>query len=269
LDHAPETIAWNGEVCFGGPPPWPVHPSDGLPGDSGPFETIRLVDGAPRAFGAHRARLESAARRLGWAVPNLDGASALIQRLAPAAGEARARLTLVDAAGGEIGWALQIGPMPSTLGPRRRGLHALCRFAPATSSPPDLKTVSRARALAAVGATASEREVLFCAPDGALLEGKTWNLFAVLDGVLVTPANDGRLLPGVTRAGVLAAARRLGRPVAEANLTRRDLFQRASETFGSNALLPLAPLCSLDEMALPGAGPIMRRLIEEIDARTP
>ncbi|MCK6569608.1 aminotransferase class IV [Myxococcota bacterium] len=269
FDRAPEINAWNGALCPGRVPPWPVHASDGLPGETGPFETIRLVDGAPRAFSAHRARLESAACRLGWTLPNLDGASALIQRLAPASGEARARLTLVEADSGEIGWALQIGPMPTTLASRRQGLHASSRPAPSTASPPDLKTVSRARALAAVGATAAENDVILVAADGALLEGTTWNVFAVMDGVLVTPPDDGRILPGVTRARVLTAARRLGISVELANPTRAALLRGASETFGSNALLPLAPLCSLDAEALPGAGPVVTRLLEEIDARIP
>jgi para-aminobenzoate synthetase/4-amino-4-deoxychorismate lyase len=41
--------------------------------------------------------------------------------------------------------------------------------------------------------------------DGAVLEGAHANLFLVEGDALVTPPADGRLLPGVTRARVIAA----------------------------------------------------------------
>ncbi|MGH2969931.1 MAG: aminotransferase class IV, partial [Solirubrobacteraceae bacterium] len=41
--------------------------------------------------------------------------------------------------------------------------------------------------------------------DDSVLEAAWANVFALLDGVLVTPPADGRLLPGVTRARLLEA----------------------------------------------------------------
>ena len=79
---------------------------------------------------------------------------------------------------------------------------------------------------------------------------------------------DGRILPGVTRSRVLEIAGHLGLRVAESPLRREHLLEGASEVFVSNALLPLAPLCSLDAHALPGAGPVLNRLRREIDALT-
>jgi para-aminobenzoate synthetase/4-amino-4-deoxychorismate lyase len=41
--------------------------------------------------------------------------------------------------------------------------------------------------------------------DGAVLEASTANVFLVEDGAYVTPPADGRILPGVTRARLIAA----------------------------------------------------------------
>lgn len=78
------------------------------------------------------------------------------------------------------------------------------------------------------------------------------NLFAVIDGALVTPPLTDGPLPGVTRgrilAGLEASERSFG---AEALIT-------ASEAFLSNSF-GIRPLSAIDGSALPCPGPVTER----------
>lgn len=58
---------------------------------------------------------------------------------------------------------------------------------------------------------------------GRLLETTRANVFLVRDGVLATPALDGSILPGVTRAILLERARRVGISAHELPLSLEDL----------------------------------------------
>ena len=71
--------------------------------------------------------------------------------------------------------------------------------------------------------------------DGCLTEGAASNIFAVKNGVILTPPQDGRILPGITYDVVLELAARHGaalevRPVAEAELRTADELWMTSST---------------------------------------
>jgi para-aminobenzoate synthetase / 4-amino-4-deoxychorismate lyase len=86
--------------------------------------------------------------------------------------------------------------------------------------------------------------------DGTVLEASRANVFLVSGGVLVTPAADGRLLPGVTRRRVLALARAAGIPVAERGVGHAELLA-ADEVFLTGSVRGVEPL---------RAGPVTERL---------
>ncbi|HWP40356.1 MAG TPA: aminotransferase class IV, partial [Tepidisphaeraceae bacterium] len=65
---------------------------------------------------------------------------------------------------------------------------------------------------------------------GIVLEGSSSNVYAVINGALVTHPLDGRILPGVTRQLVLCCAQDLGIPVQERAMTL-DEAKRAAEVF--------------------------------------
>ncbi|MFC7006733.1 aminotransferase class IV [Halalkalicoccus salilacus] len=94
--------------------------------------------------------------------------------------------------------------------------------------------------------------------DGALTEGATSNLFFVDDEVLKTPALDGPVLPGVTRAVVLDLARESAIPVEEGDYAVEELLD-ADEAFLTNTTWELRPIASVDGAALDG-GPVTDRL---------
>jgi branched-subunit amino acid aminotransferase/4-amino-4-deoxychorismate lyase len=93
-------------------------------------------------------------------------------------------------------------------------------------------------------ASAGVEEGIFTDGD-ALLESTSSNLFAVLEGALVTSPVSLPVLPGVTRALVLGLARQLGVPCRERALLPADLFH-AEEIFLTDAVHGLRPLVSLD-----------------------
>jgi branched-subunit amino acid aminotransferase/4-amino-4-deoxychorismate lyase len=98
--------------------------------------------------------------------------------------------------------------------------------------------------------------------DGALLEGCGSNLFLARDCTILTPPTTRPILPGVTRAAVLAAAGRLGIPVEERDLFPADV-ENADEAFLTGSLMEVLPLRRLGHVDL-APGPIARRLLREL-----
>jgi branched-subunit amino acid aminotransferase/4-amino-4-deoxychorismate lyase len=89
-------------------------------------------------------------------------------------------------------------------------------------------------------------EGLWVDDKGTVLEGATCNIFAVLDGEIVTPAVTAGLLPGVARRVVLTLKGLV--PVRETTLTT-TMLATAQEVFVTNALMGVASVCAVDERA--------------------
>jgi branched-subunit amino acid aminotransferase/4-amino-4-deoxychorismate lyase len=102
--------------------------------------------------------------------------------------------------------------------------------------------------------------------EGEVLEAGWANVFAVRGGTLFTPPLDGRLLPGTTRAALLALA-------AEAEIeTREEPFQPsdlldADETFLTGSIRGIEPALELDGQPLAGCGAISDRLASALRQR--
>lgn len=106
-------------------------------------------------------------------------------------------------------------------------------------------------------------EGIALAPNGLVCEGSGQNLFLVRDGTLITPAQDGTLLPGITRDSVLTLARDLGIPVREAPVPREMLYS-ADEVFFTGTAAEVTPVRSVDRITVGDGhvGPLTRRLQE-------
>lgn len=76
---------------------------------------------------------------------------------------------------------------------------------------------------------------------GSIAESTIANIFAVIDGKLVTPGDAQMPLPGVARGIVLEEVARLGLPIEFRGLTFDDL-SRASEVFLTNSLIGVLPV---------------------------
>ncbi len=95
-------------------------------------------------------------------------------------------------------------------------------------------------------------EALWVAPEGVWTECTQSNVFVVRDGVLWTPPDDGRILRGVTRTAMIAAAGHVGIEVraAPVHVGPTDEFWLAS------TLKELAPVVEIDGIRASGGGPV-------------
>jgi branched-subunit amino acid aminotransferase/4-amino-4-deoxychorismate lyase len=91
--------------------------------------------------------------------------------------------------------------------------------------------------------------------DGVVLEAALGNLWLRLEGVWVTPALDGRVLPGIARAALLERGADAGVAMAERAVSLPDVH-RADALAHSNAVYGPRPA------ALLGARP----KVEPVDA---
>ena len=170
----------------------------------GVFETLLVGDGHARALDAHLARLEGSVRALyGLPLPP-DTAARVTERAAAAGGDRRVRVDVLPR-DGRLDVAITLSGVPAR--------------APVTLSPlevPGGLGAHKWRDRTLVEGDRDGATPLIVDTDGSVLEAAWANLW-VLDGdSLTTPPLDGRILPGVTRARLLAVAPRLGLRVREA-----------------------------------------------------
>ncbi len=95
--------------------------------------------------------------------------------------------------------------------------------------------------------------------DGYLTEGRGWNIFALVDGALLSP--DRGVLEGITRRTVLELAARMGVPARLARISVPEL-RRAEEVFLSSTAGGLMPVKRIDgrEVGTGVPGPLTQRL---------
>ena len=72
------------------------------------------------------------------------------------------------------------------------------------------------------------------------------NMMFVIDGKLVTPDLDGSILPGITRASVIAIARDMGITVEERRISIDEVIETAksgamAEAFGTGTAAVVSP----------------------------
>jgi para-aminobenzoate synthetase / 4-amino-4-deoxychorismate lyase len=101
---------------------------------------------------------------------------------------------------------------------------------------------------------------------GEILESGRANVFAVRGEVLMTPPADGRILPGIARAGAIAVAGEAGIAVEERSLTREGLFE-ADEVFLTGSVRGVEPAGTLDGDPLSPPGELSRRVGEGLRQR--
>jgi para-aminobenzoate synthetase / 4-amino-4-deoxychorismate lyase len=88
-------------------------------------------------------------------------------------------------------------------------------------------------------------------------------VFAVEDGVLLTPAADGRILPGVARARAIETAVSLGLEVREQRLGLERMIA-AGEAFLTGSVRGIEPVGSVGDSKLAPPGEAVNELAAEI-----
>jgi Amino-transferase class IV len=138
---------------------------------------------------------------------------------------------------------------------QRNGIHSVPPLAKATGAYVN-------SALAKVAAIrAGYDDALMLSPTGHVSEASAANIFAVRDGVLITPPISDNILAGVTRDTVIRLAGDLGYTVREDSLTRSELYV-ADEAFLTGTAAEIIPVASVDDRptAAAGCGPITAHL---------
>ena len=236
----------------------------------GVYESIRTYDGVPFGLDEHLARLAAGAGALDIPCPTADLAREVPEavRLRAAAGEARIRVFLT-AGGTRIVIA---DALPDRRLERDRGLAAVILPWPRDPAGPTAGVKVSSTAATRVGQRyATEHAAatgIWVTPAGTVSEALAANVFAVVDGVVVTPPLSDGALAGVTRSKILRFAADDGVACAERSLAVADLAA-APEAFVSATSEPVVPLVRLDGRAIGDGtrGPVTRRLQEVFDRR--
>lgn len=229
--------------------PRPVPRPD--PG-AGIFETLLVRDGAPVAAEQHLARLAASAHALyGLALPD-DLPSRMATAARRVADVARMRVDCIPA---EAGLHTRVRTFPLEL---PRPPVELNRVTVPGGVGPH-KWIDR-QLIESLEAAVAPAHPLWCDLDGWVLESARANVFSVdREGVVITPPADGRILPGVTRAGVIARAREAGLEVREEGIGVDGLLG-AGELFVTGSLGGVQPVVALDGEPAPGLGAVAHLL---------
>jgi D-alanine transaminase len=81
--------------------------------------------------------------------------------------------------------------------------------------------------------------------DDYLTEGAASNVFAVIDGVLMTPPKSPAILPGITRDIILEIARKNSIPCGEHAISKDDM-KKSSEIWITSSTREIIPVVELD-----------------------
>ncbi|MDH5643166.1 MAG: branched-chain amino acid transaminase [Gemmatimonadota bacterium] len=92
-------------------------------------------------------------------------------------------------------------------------------------------------------------EAVVLGPGGVVSEGSGQNLFAVVDGTLITPSVDGTSLQGITAESVMTIAADLGIPLRREVIPRESLYG-ADELFFTGTASEVTPIRSVDKIVI-------------------
>lgn len=223
----------------------------GLLRGDGCFETALVDEGRVVALELHLARLAGSLAALRIRPPThiaplIDDLSGDVARLLESARPTQGVLRLTATAGLRL---VELSPLPDRVLVRRRGLdlHSLPEPRPDTLMARHKTLAWSTHAIAMrlhPSGTEPTFEGLWLDPAGRLLEGTATNLFALVDGVAITPPLTQPLLPGTARARALDALPTLGIQTLEWALTPAML--RSGTAFATSALVLVAPVRSYD-----------------------
>ncbi|GAB2548615.1 aminodeoxychorismate lyase [Rhodanobacter koreensis] len=240
----------------------------GLAYGDGLFESIRFVAGVAPLWTRHMQRLTESCERLRIPAPDTEQLRSEAATVSHGMPQSVVRITVTRGIG-ERGYALPVPPQPMRVVAAfvpppvaseayAHGVH-LRVCATRLAEQPLLAGMKHLNRLEQVLARAewddpSIADGVLCDSHGCVVSTTMANLFAVVDGVLLTPALDRCGVAGVARAEVLATY-----PQVRVGELTLDTLSGASEVFLSSSVRGILPVCSLVERIY-APGPIARRL---------
>jgi len=234
----------------------------GLTLGDGVFDTALALNGRIVFEAEHRDRLAAAAAALGIPVaPEAIGEA--MRALAATGGRLAIRTTLTRGSGPR-GLKPPADPEPRLFAvaapaPSGSTFRPLSLW-PAGIARNDTSPAARLKTLGYLDAVLSAREAAANSCDEALFRNTrgriacagTGNLFALIDGRLVTPPVSEGVLPGIVRGRLLALATACGLAAIEEPLTA-ERFARAEAVYLTNSLRLLAPVEAIGGRAVASA----------------
>ncbi len=253
----------------------------GLQFADGIYEVAAVLNGRLLDWDGHAARMAHNLEALAIAVPMSEAALLQVARRLIAANRATEALLYLQVTRGTArrDHGFPADPRPSLImtvrpfdftqrvGQQARGVDVVTR--------PDLRwgrcdlktTGLLANVLAKQAArTVGAFEAWLVGADGTVAEGASTNAWIVTaEGTLVTPPLTHRVLPGVMRAAVIAAANAAGIAVAERDFTVAEALC-AAEALITSTTVPVLPVVCIDGRAIGSGvpGPVAARLAAAI-----
>lgn len=236
-----------------------------LRGD-GCFEAIRSYDGVPFAVAEHYQRLTRSARALRLPTPSLEDLRSWVAFCAEEGGDCVVRVVVTRGASGAgvdappvcvVMWHQLPAPiqdlsLATVAAPWHPG-GEMWELA-------GVKTLSYAANQAAtrLAQETGAHDALLISRAGEILEGPTFSVAWVRQGVLETPTLDLGILGSITRGFVLEGCRQLGILVSEGRYSL-DRLQAASEFMALSTVKEVMPVHAVDDLRLE-TGPVARDL---------
>ncbi|MBI4026266.1 MAG: aminotransferase class IV [Verrucomicrobia bacterium] len=224
----------------------------------GLFESLRTYGGKPFLLAEHLDRLFHAAKTVGLKPPmRRHGIARVVRRLLKKNRFAESLIRIVMT-GGPSSALLPLGPptlivMADEFHPfppwqYEKGISLMTT--PLARIHPEIKSTVYFSAVVAA-AQAGRRgftEAVYVDRKGALLEGTTYNVFAVLPGPRLITPREG-VLPGITADCVIALARKSELPVERRPLSR-SMLRRAREMFITSSNREVIPVIRVDRVRI-------------------
>lgn len=228
----------------------------------GCFEVIRAYRGVPFRMDLHLDRLERSATAIGVPLAPRPDLEEWIRSVAAAGGDCQVRIVVT---GGGRDPLLQVPsrtvvtwePIPEIATPMRlMPIEAPWHPGRATGPFHGVKWLSYAPNMASgdLARAAGYDDALLLSREGWVIEGPTFTVAWVHDGVLETPTLDLGILASITRHVVLEQARRLGYRVREDRFPLQRI-ETAQEAMGLSTLKEVIPIGAVGRQSIP-AGPV-------------
>jgi para-aminobenzoate synthetase/4-amino-4-deoxychorismate lyase len=228
----------------------------------GVFETLLILEGTPIELERHLSRLNDSARELfGASLP--AGTRELVVEQASASQVGRLRLTVAPREDGSLSTtAIAALVDADDVFPSWERAIALCPLV----VPGGLgrhKWADREGLARVEGGQAEGCVPLVLDAGEEVLEASRANVFACEDGTLLTPAADGRILPGVARARAIEIAGSLGLEVREERISVARMVE-AGSAFLTGSVRGVELVRSVDGAKLRAPGDAVAELAREM-----
>ena len=227
---------------------------------AGVFETVLVDDGHAFELEAHLARLASSLDEL-YGLPLPSEAAGLVAEGAADLSLGRLRLDVTPDGAGLSTRVRTAEVDPALVFPDWSGAIELALFE--VPGGIGAHKWSDRRLLERADTECAPALALLVDADGSVLEASRACVFLVVGDALVTPAADGRILPGVTRGRLIEVARSLGLEVREENVPG-DLLSTADEVFVTGAVRGVEPVRACAGVRDWDAGPVTPRVSQAL-----